>query len=199
MSSSPISFSPESRALLTTVYRAFQKNHAWPSLREIQAAFGSDINVRLLAVQTGQEYIICDDSQSPRCILRRAGIELVPEAKDDLEMYAKALRVIGERYVSGATSVTQDDFRLALQLSDHALARLQAMFEVISGPWRTAGWGNADGAFGVDPSEEAHFFANISTYESAKRVWERHAAEQELIRDKLYILHSNLKRNISLA
>lgn len=187
ISSSPVPLSPDAKALLTRVYGAFQKNHAWPSLREIQAAFGSDSNVRLLAVQAGQEYIVVDDSQSPRCMLRRAGIELLPEATEDLEMYAKALGLVGERYVDGTTSVSQDDFRLAFQLSDHSLARLQAMFEVFGGPWRTSGRGNADGTFHVDPSEEAHFFAGVSTYADAKRVWERQAAEQQLIRDKLYI------------
>jgi hypothetical protein len=129
----------------------------------MQLVFG---DVRGLADDIGPDFIICEEGQNPRCKLRAAGFEAVPEATADLKLYAQALGVAGRLYRAGRTALTKDDLRQGISASEDELKRIGAMLSELYGPFQG---GDYEG-IQILLREDAFEYADVSDYPDTKRI-----------------------------
>ena len=130
--------------LLATVFRLFYQHGEWPPARVVDAKLADRLDaaggLQAVCRQIGQAYVLCDPPASAggRARLPLAGMERVPEARTELDIFLSVVRFCGERYARQEGAVNEVRFpeiREAWGLSDTGMARLYQMLLLVPELW----------------------------------------------------------------
>jgi predicted transcriptional regulator len=150
---------------LQLVYDRFRAASAWPPVSKLQVAL-RPTNVRLLAAQIGTETVVCEEAADGVCFLQLEGLARCPKAKDDIDTFVAAIRVIAESYIKdGIAPVTSEALSQILALDTEGLRRLGLILFRNSGGWSGGSWKPDGSQFSLNPTSEAVFYEHVGTLE----------------------------------